>query len=237
MDTPIAPLPAFGRRSQPATRSQSKAAFRPVASRQSSARAARRPAAPPPLIIHYSWRMALLGLSVLSIGWKLSLAGLAMYGDRSLLDVASLLLRGKGGDGAMFVLSGLFAGLIGLAWLMQGLTRGRALTLDAAGVCGFTVLGTKRFAWADVDRVEIGWHGTYKRQLTIHGKVGAPSVGYGVTGIPVALARLDCREADIRAAIEAFAPDVPIVDLGGAPNWLVRLLMMLAEQIGKHTAK
>lgn len=232
MDEPLPTRPAFGRRLRRTTQA-SFGGLQPRPPSRGGLRADARPAMPQPFVAHYSLRMALLGLSLLSIGYKLAGAGFAFYGGRSQMEVIGLLLKGKGGDGAMFVMSGAFAAIIGLAWLLQGLTRGRALTIDQTGVCGFTVLGTKRFDWKDVDRIEIVWHVKLKRQMTVHGKLGAPSVGYLVTGIPVSITRLDRREADVLAAIAGFAPHVPIVDLGGKPSWPVLLLLRMTEHLDK----
>lgn len=144
------------------------------------------------------------------------------------MEVLVRTFNGTGGDGSMFLGCGVVIGLIGIAWIAQGLGRTRALIIDARGIGGYTLFGPKRFNWADVDRVEINWHGSYKRQLTVHGKMGAPSVGYGVTGIPISIGRIDRKEAEVIAAIERFGPDVPVVDLGGHPSFLIILLQKLS---------
>lgn len=162
-------------------------------------------------------------------GGKMFSFGLAMYGDQSFLDIATRIVRGTGGDACMFVMAGLAVCLIGLAWFLQGCRRGQALKIDAFGVSGYTLLGSKRMAWGDIDRVELQWHHSYKRQITFHGVLGAKTVGYGVTGIPVSLGRIDTSEQAVLAAIEAFGPDVAVVNLGGEPGLLFKLFQLSAR--------
>ncbi len=250
-DDPIAPPSSFGRRrrpgaAKPAGQLQPRTFLpQPSAGRQSAtilpqqqSHFSRQPAVgPKPLVAHYTWKMCLLGGSLLVTGGKLFNFGLSMYGDQSLLEIANRIARGTGGDASMFVMSGIAMSIIGLAWFIQGVQRGQALRIDAFGVSGYTLLGTKRMAWGDIDRVELQWHYSYKRQITFHGVMGAKTVGYGVTGIPVSLGRTDTSEQAVLAALEAFGPDVPVVNLGGEPGLLFKLFQLCARAMEKTLAK
>ncbi|MFM9941589.1 MAG: hypothetical protein ACKVP7_19055 [Hyphomicrobiaceae bacterium] len=247
-DDPIAPPPTFGRRQRPGTEKpagQSQpTTFLPQKSqgRQPAtflpprpAQMRRQPAAtgPKPLVAHYTWKMCLLGGSLMATGGKMSSVGFVMFGDLDILEIVSRMVRGTAGDGSMFVMAGLAMCLIGLAWFIQGYRRGQALRIDAFGVSGYTLLGSKRIAWNDIKRIELQWHHSYKRLITFHGVLGAKTVGYGVTGIPVSLGRIDTSEQAVLAAIEAFGPDVPVVNLGGEPGILFNLLQWYARAIEK----
>ena len=88
-----------------------------------------------------------------------------------------------------------------------------ALRIDGRGIRGFTLMGTREFAWGDIDRLQVNWNATYKQQLTIHAVFGSATGGFGIfspTCIPVMTASLDRKLDAIIAAIQVHRPDVRI---------------------------
>jgi hypothetical protein len=171
-----------------------------------------RSASPPPLIARYTWRVSLVGVSVLSLAgkllhmttWTQSTGGVTAAGGGSVTMVGGL---------PDINIAIAVAVIIGIAWIAQGLTRARALRIDATGVIGFTLLGTRHFAWADIALVKVDWHPIYKQQMTIHATVGSATGGWGIispTMIPVMTGKTDKTLADILAAIRQHRPDLPI---------------------------
>jgi len=186
-----------------------------------SAGSGRRPAAlpglqarsrpPQPLIARYTWRVSLVGLSLVSLSAKM--AHVLMWAP------ATVASQGGGGSATMIgeppglLTAVLLAAVIGLAWIAQGLTRAQALRIDADGVTGFTLLGTRHFDWADIELVKVDWHAIYKQQMTIHARVGSPTGGFGLvspTMIPVMTGKIDTKLSEILLAIKRHRPDMPI---------------------------
>ena len=118
-----------------------------------------------------------------------------------------------GEEAGMFLYAAFLAALIGFAWLVCAVLRVPALRIDARGIRGFTLLGTREFAWADVDRLKVNWDATYKQQLTIHAVFGSATGGFGIfspTSIPVMTGSLDQKLDAIIAAIKVYKPDIKV---------------------------
>ncbi len=135
-------------------------------------------------------------------------------------------------DETMFRICGLMLLTMGLVWAYQALVRGHALTIEARGLTGFTLFGTKFIAWPDVSWIELNWHPQLKSMLTIHAKMGSETGGYLLTGIPVTIGRVDRSQEEILAAVRAHRPDVDVIEKGRR-NRLVELwlkIMSLAHR-------
>jgi hypothetical protein len=167
---------------------------------------------PKALVAHYTWRVSLVGVSLLSIAGKLAqtLWWAPASGGSPVATIGGSMMMDSP-PGALPAT--LLCALIGIAWIVQGLTRAEALRIDANGVTGFTLLGTRHFAWADIDHVRVDWNAIYKQQITIHATVGSATGGWGIlspTAIPVMTGKIDVRLAEILTTMRQHRRDLPI---------------------------
>ena len=225
---------AFGRRGFGPGNKVSRSAPRPAPG------ARRQPlsASPQPLVARYTWRACLVGVSLVCISGRLLqfLLGTPEAGFSNAVGGGSATMVG-GPPG--FLPAALLSAVIGLAWIAQGLMRAPALRIDANGITGFTLLGTRHFAWADINLVRVDWNAIYKQQITIHARVGSPTGGWGIvspTMIPVMTGKIDRRLADIIAAIRLHRPDMPI-QRSPKLDRLIRFFTWYSKEWAEHNQR
>lgn len=162
-------------------------------------------------MVRYTWRVGLMGIAVLGLSLKLGSAWLALRDTApapGLQKMAGGTFLVAGNEPLMFLAATIIAAFVGLMWI--GMMCRPALVLDEHGVRGFTVLGPKRIAWPDIERIELQWHAIYKNQMTIHAALCSPSGGLGVSAIPIPLSRVDRSKSQIIAAMHRYRPDIPV---------------------------
>jgi branched-subunit amino acid transport protein len=118
-------------------------------------------------------------------------------------------------DQLLFQVSTVLMAVIGVVWLWMGLSNAVALTINNQGVSAFTLFGTQRIAWTDIDRVElkVGMEArNYGRQIWIHAAWGSNSKGLFHGIIPVYLEKIDRPVEEIMAAMRAYRPDIELQD-------------------------
>lgn len=215
---PAKPHPVCGQRGLP------PAAFTPPARTAAwgppSARAAT-------LVACYSWKVGLIGAILLFVTCKFAVTLMLSGNLAELLADASLRTR----ETMIPIVLVPAAAVLGLIWLGRFLTRAPALTLDATGVTGFTLLGTKHIDWQDVESVSFKNHKAYKMQLVIRAIAGSRTGGWGGIGIPVWLGGINQTQESIVHVIRMFRPDLQIFPPVKQP-FIVRLVRRYIQTHG-----
>lgn len=152
--------------------------------------------------VRYTWRMNWIAVGILlaAIG---SVRDLAAPADMKLIPLTGI-------DPMLMWLGTILMGVIGLAWLWQGLSNAPALTFNNGEIIGFTLLGTKIIRWADIDRLQLKNDDTYGKELIIHAKRASPSGSFWLNCIPVSLRSVDKSLEEIVDAIRRRRPDLSV---------------------------